>query len=1016
MSSESRGAEWRKWDLHVHTPASVVQHFGPDNEETWARYIDELEALPSDIRVLGINDYWFLDGYGRVRAAKAAGRLANIDEIFPVVELRLEQFGGTSGAWKRVNMHVVFDPDLGEEVIQQQFLSAMSHSFHLDPSSPLATWSGVVTRESLSELGRALKANAPEEQRDAYGSDLEEGFNNLVVTMADVSRVLDSSFLRGRTLLGIGRAEWESIRWQDGSIASKKSIINLADFVFTASRDVSTWPGIVKKLRDANVTHQLLDCSDAHYWTGDSQNERLGRCDTWINASPSFAGLMHALSEFDSRIHVGLEPPVRSRIRRHPHHFIDSVAVSSSDPSTHPLFGYQVNLNPGFVSVIGNKGQGKSAFLDCIALAGNSARSQEFAFLNGQRFLNSSNRAARHYGVELSWMDSGRRAANFLDKHDPQTPVQVEYLPQAFVERLCTAVPKSAADDDFEAELRAILFTHIRDDDRAGADSFEELLRRKVRGSEDRIEVLRRDLGRLIDSYLSLARFRAEHSVAEVEGRRASRLEELAAAVEDREMAEENLKELEIASADDGVLESLIATAAELQSSRDAAKTRVDQLREQAGLYNQQLLALESINERVKILASDAASLNEEVMRMFEAMPVPGQEAEGPVIEFSFDRHQIDSWKSHVERMLGQNAAEALVAEQRRNGAETELTTVTAQLAARDSARELARQTVIQSKERENSLLGDVSAPESLRGLEALKERVEAIPQKIDSAAHALIEQAREIHDAFLAQLGVVADLYEPAASSIRDSPAISLAGLEFRAELRIVPALGGLGSQLDARKSPGLGDRITSVPDGFEASEWPELSEEIAEVLDALGRDRGQADGSFRDPESALRSGSTAGDFLRSLLGLQWMEVRFGLTGDGLPLSRLSPGQRGLILALLYLVVDRRETPLLLDQPEENLDNETISSLLVPAIREAAGRRQTIVVTHNANLAIVGDADQIVHCVQEDGRFLIDSGSISDFATAKHAVDVLEGTMPSFVKRESKWAVHPTLRAAHVQ
>jgi ABC-type lipoprotein export system ATPase subunit len=41
----------------------------------------------------------------------------------------------------------------------------------------------------------------------------------------------------------------------------------------------------------------------------------------------------------------------------------------------------------------------------------------------------------------------------------------------------------------------------------------------------------------------------------------------------------------------------------------------------------------------------------------------------------------------------------------------------------------------------------------------------------------------------------------------------------------------------------------------------------------------------------------------------------------------------------------------LLLDQPDENLDNETIGSKLVPTIREAAGRRQTIVVTHNANL-----------------------------------------------------------------
>ena len=160
------------------------------------------------------------------------------------------------------------------------------------------------------------------------------------------------------------------------------------------------------------------------------------------------------------------------------------------------------------------------------------------------------------------------------------------------------------------------------------------------------------------------------------------------------------------------------------------------------------------------------------------------------------------------------------------------------------------------------------------------------------------------------------------------------------------------------------------------------------------------------------MRTGTTVAAFLQAILDLQWIEVRFGLTGGGVPLSQLSPGQRGLVLALFYLVVDRRETPLLLDQPEENLDNETISSLLVPALREAAGRRQTIVVTHNANLAVVGDADQIVHCTVFDGQFGVDAGSISDFATAEHAVNVLEGTMPSFSKRRSKWEVHPKLGA----
>ena len=47
-----RGAAWRVWDLHVHTPKSLVQQYGPDTDETWERYLKELEGLPRDIKVI----------------------------------------------------------------------------------------------------------------------------------------------------------------------------------------------------------------------------------------------------------------------------------------------------------------------------------------------------------------------------------------------------------------------------------------------------------------------------------------------------------------------------------------------------------------------------------------------------------------------------------------------------------------------------------------------------------------------------------------------------------------------------------------------------------------------------------------------------------------------------------------------------------------------------------------------------------------------------------------------------
>lgn len=88
-----RGSEWRKWDLHVHTPFSHASEYkGATDSEKWVNFFKELEELTSDIKVIGINDYLFLDGYKKVLAYKKAGNLKNIELILPVIEFRLKEF------------------------------------------------------------------------------------------------------------------------------------------------------------------------------------------------------------------------------------------------------------------------------------------------------------------------------------------------------------------------------------------------------------------------------------------------------------------------------------------------------------------------------------------------------------------------------------------------------------------------------------------------------------------------------------------------------------------------------------------------------------------------------------------------------------------------------------------------------------------------------------------------------------------------------------------------------------
>jgi predicted ATPase len=123
--------------------------------------------------------------------------------------------------------------------------------------------------------------------------------------------------------------------------------------------------------------------------------------------------------------------------------------------------------------------------------------------------------------------------------------------------------------------------------------------------------------------------------------------------------------------------------------------------------------------------------------------------------------------------------------------------------------------------------------------------------------------------------------------------------------------------------------------------------------------------------------------------------------------IEQLSPGQRGALLLIFYLLVDKEHKPIILDQPEENLDNESVVNLLVPVLSEAKKRRQIFIITHNPNLAVVCDAEQIIYASfdrTDNSKIHYETGSIEKPFINSKVVDVLEGTKRAFDNRGSKY------------
>ena len=139
----------------------------------------------------------------------------------------------------------------------------------------------------------------------------------------------------------------------------------------------------------------------------------------------------------------------------------------------------------------------------------------------------------------------------------------------------------------------------------------------------------------------------------------------------------------------------------------------------------------------------------------------------------------------------------------------------------------------------------------------------------------------------------------------------------------------------------------------------------------------------------------------------MDYLKPEFQLKMNGKHLSSLSPGERGALLLLLYLFIDNDDKPLIIDQPEENLDNESVYKYLVRFIKEAKKKRQIIMVTHNPNLAVVCDADQIIQMKidkENANEVSFQAGAIENPKINKILIDILEGTYPAFHNRDSKY------------
>jgi chromosome segregation protein len=146
---------------------------------------------------------------------------------------------------------------------------------------------------------------------------------------------------------------------------------------------------------------------------------------------------------------------------------------------------------------------------------------------------------------------------------------------------------------------------------------------------------------------------------------------------------------------------------------------------------------------------------------------------------------------------------------------------------------------------------------------------------------------------------------------------------------------------------------------------------------------------------------------FLENLFDLLSYQVpnRYEVTYHGKPLTSHSLGQRASAM-MLFLLKQEENDLLLIDQPEDDLDSQTVYEEVVKLLRGIKAKHQFIFATHNANFPVLGDAESVAACDAQDGQIAVHSGSIDTKACQGKIVSIMEGGVEAFERRKTIYQI----------
>lgn len=928
-----RGSEWRKWDLHVHTPESVLY-----NQFTnWDQYIAKLKSI-EDVAVLGITDYFSIEGYKKVLEYRKQGKVSNFDLILPNIEIRVLP---VTASETPINLHLIFS-NLLEICELEDFLKELKFDYRSNNYS--------CERHKLIDLGRVFNPNLSE--HEAY----KEGINQFKTDITQLKNIFNrNKKLKDNVIIAVSnRSEDGASGIQHSSLtATREEIYRFADIIFSSNYEdrayflgqgtddketIITKYGRLKPCVHGSDAHSLericYPCAKfgMHNCISDSANCELRY--TWIKADPTFEGLKQIIYEPIDRVRIQESNPEPLKSS----HSIDSLKISNGNINRNlSIENVKIPLNRNLVAVIGGKGSGKTALLDLIA----NCYPDKIDSSNKNSFVNRIFNEGQDLLASINFLNQENFSKKLVESKFV-TDSDIEYIPQGQIEN------KIGNTREFHNFLQNLIFKS--DKVRNSAAYFEYCENEKNKKEiKQKIKKLNQDI------------FTIETQIKN------ENIENINRQLKLKETEKTDIQE-KINSANKLLTKEKLEEVNKFQNELSVFKDTREKLSTLNHLTKstlEKLTEIDNLNQNIEIIKNLTNELNLKHLTV-------------GMIEYKSVKTQIENIQKKVT---------------------LELSTISG------SIEQVQHKIEKLQKDKKEYIVLLNKIKEVDVAINSLKNKQKNIVEMNKSLSER-IEKRWTLYEQLFNTYLLLRKTYKEIIDVFSKDAYEILAGIEFKSSLTF-----------DSKNFAETGEDILDLRTVRE-SKMQKVSLLDSELLrDIINAIEKLIESKNNNPEIGklteimkqkiddllkIKKSTRTNEHLYEWLFGDYLLLNTETYFNGIYLEKLSLGQKCTVLLKVYLA--QGENTILIDQPDDNLDNEFIMNELVRAIRKAKLNRQVIIASNNANVVINSDAEQVIVAEYRNGKIAYIMGGIEEPIIKEKAIHILEGGRIAFEAREKKY------------